>query len=181
MDHLAVANLLQGRTQKAVKVRISKQPFSLQEVQTSLISIPCFAVYLQQMLRRIYDLQKAAHGPNDPRCFATRQKIMTIRGQQVRASSTDPVDHPTSGPAQKQEQPPAVRPRPERQQSAHSQQQQQQVGGRPKHAGRQTSEGESSSRCTPSVGGGGSSNNSHSHNKVGLFKAIRSLGRKKTT
>lgn len=57
MDHLAVANLLEGRTQKALK-----------------------------MLRRIYDLQKFAHGPMDPRCFATRQKIITIRSQQTGAS-----------------------------------------------------------------------------------------------
>lgn len=44
------------------------------------------------MLRRIYEAQKAAYGPDDPRCAATRQKINTIRSQKTGQPPKKPVE-----------------------------------------------------------------------------------------
>ena len=138
MDHLAVANLLEGRTQKALK-----------------------------MLRRIYELQKAAHGPKDPRCFATRQKIMTIRSQQVGAAKKSAAGKKTKN---------------EDREVADTPKQNMQPAGRildavprsqpadPKTA----SDGSASRGCT-----GSTSSNGHNSKVNTVFKAIRSLGRRK--
>lgn len=156
MDHLAVANLLEGRTQKAIK-----------------------------MLRRIYELQRIAHGPNDPRCTATKHKILTIRGQQIQASKDSSFD-------QKQRQSPPrqgrvsakARPKPAPQKPQSS------VAGAvemvlnadktaSKHL-RRPSES-SGSRCTGSNGNisNPSGGNTAGKSKNSMFKAIRSLGRSK--
>jgi len=160
MDHLAVANLLEGRAQKAIK-----------------------------MLRRIYDLQRAAHGPNDPRCTTTRQKIMTIRGQQIQAFKNASFEKQQQEQRQRAEsddelpsKSTAARPEPRRQTS-----QPLNTGGveqRPATTSASSlkeTNGDSTSRCIGGIGGptnngtlGGSGKTKNS-----MFKAIRSFGRSK--
>lgn len=139
MDHLAVANLLEGRTQKALK-----------------------------MLRRIYELQKSAHGASDPRCFATRQKIMTIRSQQMRAASKqshNSSDQTSKGKKVTYDE--KVAPQaPEGDDGFGHEDETKDGAGDARHSRR------------ASTGGSGTTNGS-SKNKS-LFKAIRSFGRKKS-
>lgn len=116
------------------------------------------------MLRRIYELQRAAHGPNDPRCFSTLQKLLTIRGQQKGDANQRSRRHRPSGDEEtkssRPEQPePSVEAKTESEQA--------------------DEEGTSSSRCTPVPTGNAATGSGGG--KGGLFKAIRSLGRKKTT
>lgn len=139
MDHLAVANLLEGRTQKALK-----------------------------MLRRIFELQKEAHGPNDPRCFATRQKIMTIRSQQARLpSKASQTTNGGSGSEKPAPQAPAEYAEPSH---GHEDETKDSAGD---------GGGSFSARCAGDSGN--SQQNTHGNKRNSLFKAIRSLGRKKNT
>ena len=196
MDHLAVANLLEGRTQKAIKV--SQACPSLLVSTCFLLPVAvvsstfqshfvCLTSYCKipplQMLRRIYDLQRAAHGPSDSRCTATRQKIMTIRGQQIRLSKNNSFDqqHRSSQTRQTQAKQETAakpaRPEPTRQNSQPS-------GGFETGPAtttastkllRQPSES-STSRC---AGNGSNPNGGNTKVKNSMFKAIRSLGRSK--
>ncbi|CAB9499805.1 repeat-containing protein [Seminavis robusta] len=158
MDHLAVANLLEGRTQKAIK-----------------------------MLRRIYELQRTAHGANDPRTMATRQKILTIRGQQMAAS-------PNANTAKEADTPVNVRsPReapPDERKVSRSKSETPVVVTDFRHTPqaqrplsqpiiRQASDG---SRDPRSSSNSVSTNGNSGGSKVNsVFKAFRSLGRKKAT
>jgi hypothetical protein len=185
MDHLAVANLLEGRAQKAVKVRRPCQHrFACLFVCRASNFFAGCSLAPVQMLRRIYDLQKSAHGPNDPRTMSTRQKIMTIRGQQIGAVAKD-IHSPGRGSQHvrvsqhrgaKESKPPQSS---LEYQAPKSTQPQGSVGtgGERSQPLRQSSEG---SRCVADPRGSGSSvsNGSNSGKVTSVFKAIRSLGRK---
>lgn len=137
MDHLAVANLLEGRTQKATK-----------------------------MLRRIYELQRAAHGPNDPRSLATRQKIMTIRGQQEDSQ----MDSSQAGTRQRRQE--------ESKSSGPGAQQYETYTQKQANDSKPPAEVPASSKAPPNPNN--NNNGNSGGGKVGsVFKAIRSLGRKK--
>lgn len=130
------------------------------------------------MLRRIYDLQRATHGPSDARCAATRQKILTIRGQQIEASKNASFErHRRPSRALAQSQAPQAQteaelkaPKPPGDDVGDP------AAIASKHL-RQPSE--SSSRCTGSNGNNNQNGGNGGKVKNSMFKAIRSLGRSK--
>ena len=130
------------------------------------------------MLRRIYDLQRAAHGPSDARCAATRQKILTIRGQQIEASKNTSFEK-QHRPSRASAQPRAPQAKTEAELK---------VPEPPGDNGGETAAtgskhlrqpSESSSRCTGSNGNSNQNGGNGGKVKNSMFKAIRSLGRSK--
>ena len=117
-----------------------------------------------QMLRRIYDLQRAEYGPSDIRCAATRQKIWTIRGQQVEASKNASSER-QHRPSRAQAQPEAPQGKVEPERKA------------PEPPG-DDGDGE---RGENQIVTGSKLSKQPSESKVknSMFKAIRSLGRSK--
>ena len=113
------------------------------------------------MLRKIYELQRAAYGPNDPRCHSTLQKIVTIRGQEKADGRQSPPANP-------------------RHQRGNEESKTQLSNDEKRASNAQAEEGKSLGRCTPVPNGNGGGNGGGG--KVNsVFKALRSLGRKKTT
>lgn len=84
MDHLAVANLLNGRQQKAANV--STVCINVLFLHNMLVLMSHHKN--KQMFGRILEIQKKEYGPQDPRCYITIDKInmMQSRGADFEAA-----------------------------------------------------------------------------------------------
>jgi hypothetical protein len=85
MDHLVVANLVAGNDKCALKVR-------------GILGICVFFVYCTnlynfgQLLKKMFDMQSSAFGPNDVKCLTTSRKISMLQENKLKDVVTKQLD-----------------------------------------------------------------------------------------